>query len=254
MFFNSFFSGMSPKTSFLIGIAGAIGTISFIGFIILSFAFAFNKDSEGSTTRVAGTNTDTDNGSAAPAMGGHDGGGAADVRVRAVSDSDHVLGDRNAKISIVEFSDFECPFCSRLHPTLERIVSEYDGEVNWVYRHFPLSSIHNNAEDAAIASECAAEQGKFWEYAKELFNSQTSLSRNTYISIASNVGLNGGKFESCLDSDKYDGKVSDNLNEATEAGGRGTPYSVILTKDGQSIPISGAVPYEQFQGVIQGLL
>jgi protein-disulfide isomerase len=90
----------------------------------------------------------------------------------AVSDSDHFRGSRDAKVVFVEYSDYDCPFCSRLHPTLKRLVDEYDGRVAWVYRHFPLTQLHPQARDVSIAAECAAELGgndAFWEFTDRYF-------------------------------------------------------------------------------------
>lgn len=91
-----------------------------------------------------------------------------ELTFRAVSDEDHILGAKNATITIVEYSDLECPFCRRFHPTMQQVLKEYDGKVRWVYRHFPLTQIHPSAQAMALASECAAEQGKFWEMIDEI--------------------------------------------------------------------------------------
>ncbi|OGG14788.1 hypothetical protein A2773_06840 [Candidatus Gottesmanbacteria bacterium RIFCSPHIGHO2_01_FULL_39_10] len=84
-----------------------------------------------------------------------------------------VRGDKNAKVTIVEFSDFQCPFCVRAHPTMKQVLKEYEGKVKLVYKHFPLTSIHPKAEKAAQASECAKDQGKFWEFHDKLFDNST---------------------------------------------------------------------------------
>ena len=101
-----------------------------------------------------------------------------DIVLPTISDTDHVLGKANAKVTIVEFSDFQCPFCSRHHPTMQRIISEYPDDVRWVYKHFPLESIHPRARPAAEASECVADlagNDAFWQYADKLFANQSSL-------------------------------------------------------------------------------
>lgn len=247
---GSFFQNISSKSSFFIGVGSIIGLISFIGFIVL-LSFAFGKDNK--NTRIGASGSEVNNPVIAGAHAQND-GDSVNIRVAAINDEDHVLGNKNAKVSIIEFSDFECPFCKRLHPTLEQIVNEYDGDVKWVYRHFPLSTIHRNAKSAAEASECASAQGKFWEYASGLFDSQTTLGESTYLKIAEKENLDIAQFEACMDNGTYSDKVEDQLNQATAAGGRGTPYAVIVTENGDTIPVSGAVPYEQFQNIIQGLL
>lgn len=106
--------------------------------------------------------------------GGSDaaGGDRADIQI---TDQDHVIGGVNAKVAIVEFSDFQCPFCQRFHPTMQRVLQEYGDDVKWVYRHFPLDSIHPRARPSAAASECAAEQDKFWEFMNALFANQDRI-------------------------------------------------------------------------------
>ena len=203
-------------------------------------------------------------GVASPTGGGHNGGdsfgnnnsGSASS-IRAVSDDDHVFGDPEAPVTIVEFSDFECPFCSRLHPTLERVVEEYDGKVKWVYRHFPLNSIHRNAEPAAIASECVASLGgndAFWSFGKTLFNNQRSLGPSFYKSEAEKLGIDGDAFTSCLADNNIKSLVTEDLDEVTKAGGRGTPFSVLISSNGQLFPFSGALPYEQVKSLVDQAL
>ena len=164
-----------------------------------------------------------------------------------VGDDDHIRGDKNAEITIVEFSDFQCPFCSRFHQTMQEVMANNDN-VRWVYKHFPLDSIHPLARKAAEASECAADQGKFWEYADELFARQSQLSATLFETIASDLGLNTGEFNSCLDSGKYADKVEADYQEGLAAGVRGTPGNFI---NGQSV--AGAVPYSQIQSIIDSL-
>ena len=178
-----------------------------------------------------------------------------DIQIAEITDEDWILGNTDAKISIVEFSDIECPFCKRFHPTIQRIVDEYPNDVNWVYRHFPLPSLHPNAPKDAEASECAGEQGGnegFWEYLDTIIN--TELTGTSQLKdIAQELGLNTSQFNECLDSGKYANKVTTHSNYAQAAGARGTPYSVIISGD-QKIAIPGALPYEQVKGMIDSLL
>src|SRR3989344_6312937 len=128
----------------------------------------------GGTTRIAGTQA----GAAGGAQGGQPAAGGVQPsfgnadQVDKLRDDDHVRGDRNARMLLIEYSDFECPYCKSFHPTAQQIVDEYKGRVAWVYRHFPLDSIHPKARTAAIASECVTELGgkdAFWAFADELF-------------------------------------------------------------------------------------
>lgn len=177
--------------------------------------------------------------------------------MRPMDENDHILGSTNAKVSIVEYSDFECPFCKRFHPTVKRIVDEFDGDVRWVYRHFPLTSIHSNALSAAYAAECAAELGGnsiFWEFADGLFENQHALGRDLYIRLASQSGISENKFVNCLDSEKYNEHVQADRENAIDSGGGGTPFSIVTNEKGEVFPFSGALPYEQVKQIIDAAL
>ncbi len=176
-----------------------------------------------------------------------------------VEDSDHIRGNPNAPVKIVEYSDMECPFCKRFHSTMQQVMDEYgrDGKVAWVYRHFPLDSIHSQARMEAIASECANELGgsdAFWKYADRFFeltpsNNQTDIA-TILPQIAREIGLDEAKFNSCLASEKYDKHIQDDLDNATATGGNGTPWSIIVAKNGKKYPLSGAQPYEAVKQLI----
>ena len=170
-----------------------------------------------------------------------------------VTDADWVRGDLDkAKVVMVEYSDYECPFCSRHHPTLQNMVDEFGDDVAWVYRHFPLTSIHPNATPAAIAAECAGELGgndAFWEMTDGLFENQTALNQATYERLAGEIGLNAAQFASCLSSGEYNQKVNDHQTGGAAAGVTGTPGTFI---NGQLVP--GAVPEAQVRSIIQQYL
>lgn len=182
--------------------------------------------------------------------------------VKPVTKNDHVLGDLSAPVKVVEFSDFECPFCKRVHPTLKRIVKEYGeaGKVALVYRQFPLDSLHKKARKEAQASECANELGgndAFWAYADRLFEvtpSNDGLDLSLLPKIAKDTGLDRGKFETCLSGDARGGKYADHIEadvqDAIASGGEGTPYIVVIAPDGETFPISGAQPYSAFKSII----
>ncbi len=173
-------------------------------------------------------------------------------QVQASADDDAVLGNKNAPVEIIEFSDYQCPFCGRhFQQTYPQIVSEYvdTGKVKIVFRDFPLDSIHPMATPAAIAAECVREQGgdeAYFEYHDKIFGNQQSLSSDNLKSWAQEIGYNIG---SCLDSQKYLDEVRKDLSDAQSAGGRGTPYFVINGK-----PLSGAQPYSAFKQVIDAEL
>ena len=166
-----------------------------------------------------------------------------------ITKDDHVRGDFNAPITLVEFSDFECPFCARHYSTMNKILSEYSGKVKWVFKHFPLR-FHPNAQKAAEASECAAEQGKFWEYHDKLFeNFSQGYSLEKFKQWAKDLGLNSGKFNDCLDSGKFAQKVQADYQEGIQKGVKGTPATFVNGR-----LVSGALPYEVFKQIIESLL
>lgn len=166
-----------------------------------------------------------------------------------ITKDDHVRGDFNAPITLVEFSDFECPFCVRHYPTMNKILDDYKGKVRLVYKHFPLG-FHPNAQKAAEASECADEQGKFWEYHDKLFENQaTGYSLEKFKQWAKDLGLNSQKFNDCLDSGKYTSKVQKDYQDGLQKGVQGTPATFV---NGQLV--SGALPYDNFKQIINSVL
>lgn len=171
--------------------------------------------------------------------------------LKPVGAGDHVLGAKNAKVTLVEYSDFQCPFCSRHLPTVKQALKDFPNDVNLVYRHYPLS-FHPEAQKAAEASECAAKLGgndAFWKMHDELFTNQATLSRSLYTELAKKIGLNTANFDKCLDGGEMAAKVNADLNEGTTAGVEGTPATFV---NGQLI--SGAVPYSELKAAIQAAL
>lgn len=177
-----------------------------------------------------------------------------------ITSDDHILGNPNALVKIVEYSDMECPFCRRFHSTMQQIMEEYgkDGKVAWIYRQFPLDSLHSKARTEAVASECANELGgndAFWKYTDRFFeltpsNNQTDIA-TILPQIALEIGLDKTKFNSCLASKKYDKHIQDDLDNATETGGNGTPWSIVVTANGKKYPLSGAQPYETIKQLVE---
>ena len=171
-----------------------------------------------------------------------------------VDASDHIRGDSDAIVSVIEYSDFECPFCSRVHPTLQKITDESDGNVNWVFRHFPLS-FHQNAMLAAIASECINEFGgndAFWTFVDAVFVNQGDWD---YDKHAQNAGVDAVAFRTCFDSKKYQDDVQAEMDAGSAAGVSGTPGNIILNnKTGKAVQISGAQPFENFKNAIDEIL
>jgi len=223
-----------------------IGTFLFAGLFLLSLFGGFDLFGGGSGTGAA----------VAPTGGGAVPSPSGNVKV-SITDADPILGNADADISIIEFSDFQCPFCARAFSgsLAEFKQSDYfkNGEVNLVYKHLPLTSIHPFAQKAAEASECANRQEKFWEYHDTLFNNQQSLDVDSLKSYAVQLSLDTNAFNTCLDNDEAAAKVRKDLGEATAAGGRGTPYFVLVNSDGDTQTISGAVPWSNFEVAISAL-
>jgi protein-disulfide isomerase len=153
-------------------------------------------------------------------------------------------GPDNATVTIVEFSDFQCPYCGRVVPTVEKLMKDYDGKVRLVFRHFPLS-FHPFAAKAAEAAACAADQGKFWQMHDKMFGNQQKLAVEDLKSFAKDVGLDQGKFDKCLDSGEKAPLVSADEKDGEQAGVSATPAFFI-----NGIFINGAVPYEQFKETV----
>lgn len=176
--------------------------------------------------------------------------------VAPVSAADHIRGNPDAPVKIVEYSDTECPFCKRFHTTLQQVMTEYGDKVAWVYRHFPLDSLHPKARKEAEATECAAELGgndKFWAYLDRLMEitpANNGLDPAELPKIAQFVGLDVTKFNECLSSGKYAQKIEEHVQNAITTGGQGTPWSIVIGKDGKKYPLSGALPYENVKQLI----
>ena len=169
--------------------------------------------------------------------------------VKVATAADHVRGDlKKAKTVLIEYSDFQCPYCQKFHPSMKQVVADYGNDVAWVYRHFPLS-FHPESTNAAEASECASEQGKFWEYGDQLFDRQQTLGEAAYGEIADFIGLDRNKFDACRASDKYLAKIKQDQSDGSAAGVTGTPATFV---NGQLV--SGAVPFEQLKAQIDAAL
>lgn len=175
-----------------------------------------------------------------------------------ITKDDVVLGDINAPVTIIEYSDFQCPFCGRFFFQTESLIRENyikSNKVKFVYRHFAF--LGPESRTAANAVECAKDQGKFWPYHDELFNAEIkdgrenngNLNKSLFVSIAKNLGLNLTDFTSCLDGDKYAKKVENDYALAQKIGVQATPTTFVNGKK-----LEGALPYGQFQTVIDAEL
>ena len=176
--------------------------------------------------------------------------------VRPVNEkTDHVIGAKNAKVTLIEYSDFECPFCKRHFATMAQVLKSYPNNVRLVYRHFPLS-FHQNAGKEAEASECAAELGgndAFWKFHDKIFERTTAngtgFALDALAPLAKEIGLNESAFKNCLDSGKMASRVAKDIQEGSDAGVNGTPATFV-----NGTLVSGAVPFETFKAAIDAAL
>lgn len=179
-----------------------------------------------------------------------------------ITSKDHIRGNPDAPVKIVEYSDTECPFCKRFHDIMKQVmdIEGKDGKVAWVYRHFPLDQLHSKARKESEATECAAELGgndKFWAYLDRLMEvtpANNGLDPAELPKIAQYVGLNTNKFNECLSSGKYAQKIEEHVQNAQATGGNGTPWSIVVSKNGKKYPLSGAQPYASVKALIEQAL
>ncbi|MCF7834223.1 MAG: DsbA family protein [Candidatus Pacebacteria bacterium] len=190
----------------------------------------------------------------------------SEVDFPVVTNEDHILGNQNASLVVVEYSDIECPFCKVFHQTMNRIISEKGEDIAWVYRHYPVAQLHQNAYIEAIATECAWLQGgntMFWLYINKTFENTTSndgLDTSTLPDIAQSLGLDKAKFTSCLENEEPKNKIEQSITDGNTLGtkifdrGLGTPVSFII-KNGKLVDvIMGAQPYEMVTATLDKYL
>lgn len=244
---RSFFSGMAPKASFLFGLLSGVAAMSLVGFVVTATFLVQTKGTSKTTNgSVAGAATNQNLGAQA---GDPQGNPSA---IREVTSDDHVRGAKNAKITVIEYSDFQCPYCQAVHPTLQKLLADYDGKVRWVFRNYPLESIHPNARPAANAAECVAALGgndAYWKFADTIYTDQSKMSDDYYKQVAVGIGISEKKFTDCFSSKKYDANITKDVDEGTAAGVQGTPATFINGK-----LVSGALPYASFKSVVDSLL
>ena len=161
------------------------------------------------------------------------------LRFEIATEGHPALGAADAPVTVVEFSDFQCPYCSQVGPTLKKLTEDYGDNVRLVFRQFPLLRIHPEAQKAAEASLCAEEQGKFWEMHDAMFADQKKLGVDDLRNTAQEIGLDLALFNACLDSGKHAEAVRDDLKDGNRVGVSGTPAFFVNGR-----PLSGAVPYQ----------
>lgn len=249
-------SMIPAKVAFLGGLVGGVLFLGTVGFVILltsglSGLQAGSATNTSDNVEVLGANDIKDNAANNPAANEPTVGDVVPL-----NDTDFVRGSKDAEVTLIEYSDFQCPYCQRFHPTAKQLLSAYEGKVNWTLRHFPLS-FHENAQKASEASECAAKLGgndAFWALGDKMFETGR-ISKDELPVVASEVGLDKDKFTACLNSGEFASKVQAGLLEGQKAGVTGTPGNILLNnKTGEKLLIPGAVPYAQIKAAVDQLL
>lgn len=244
---NSDLVNGTRRTSFFLGLMcgiSGVSTLALIGFFVLAFS--------GQGVNLAKENGNNNINSVVdvnqPAV--NEPTALSYTPVPEVTSDDHINGLANAKATLIVYSDFECPYSFNHKETIDKIVENYGNQVRVIFRHYPLS-FHVNAQKAAEASECAADQGKFWEMHDKIFAASEigTMSVDKWKEEAKNLGLNTKKFNECLDSGKYASEIGAEEEAGLAAGVEGTPATFV---NGELV--SGAVPYEQFKQIIDSYL
>jgi len=235
---------MQPNTNSSIAIPIAI----VVGFALIAGAIYFSGSRTSNTSQQA-----TQNQPAAERP--------AAVDIRPVDSSDYIRGNPNAPIMIVEYSDYDCPFCKNFHDTMKRIMDEFavGGQVAWIYRQYPIVQLHPNAPRISEAALCVGElagQDGFWEFSDLIFSEREINAPTNMLKLngfAATAGADSAEFETCLASGRHKATVEATLAEGSAAGIQGTPHSVIIAGD-QKAAINGAQPYEVVRGIVSTLI
>lgn len=174
----------------------------------------------------------------------------------ALRENDKIKGNRDAKLLLIEYSDYECPFCQQFHETAQQLVNDYDGQLAWAYRHFPLD-IHPGADDKSIFAECIYnEYGEdaFWSFTDYIFeNIQTPVSQLE--TVAADLGYSSAGLTSCLENNETADFVLEDFNNGLALGVNGTPGNFIYNREtGEVTPVTGALPYENIKPLVDQLL
>jgi len=181
-------------------------------------------------------------------------------KIKEVSNDERIRGNKNAKITLVEYSDFECPFCQRFHPITQELMKTYGDKIRLVFRDYPLP-FHANAQKEAEAGRCIAELGgneAFWSYTDKIFERTASNGTGFALTdlgpLAKEVGVNQQSFQQCLDTGKYAKAVKDEVADGNAAGVNGTPTTFVIDSKGKTQMLVGAQPVDAFKTVIEQVL
>ncbi len=251
--FNSFVNFLQQNFALLVVAALFFVGGFFVGSLWTENSMRKNGSLAGAPAPVAGNPSDAAAGPEGPTK-------EQLAKMPELTATDYKLGSKKGTITLVEYSDFECPFCARFHPVTKQILKEYGDKVTLVYRYYPLP-FHPNAQKAAEAAECVAKQGgndAFWKYADAVFAKQNELggklTPEAITAAATQAGANAATFKTCLDSGEMAAKVKADMDGGAAAGINGTPGTIIVTKDGPQELIPGAYPFEQVKPMLDKYL
>lgn len=219
------------------------------GFAMIAIAIFFTNQGSGDSSRV------TEQTSEAVQEELNDGA------ARTVDESDYILGNPNAPIVMIEYSDYDCPFCKRYHETMHQIMDEYGvtGRIAWVYRQFPLRELHPNAPVVSEAALCVGDIGgneAFWTFSDLVFDGR-SIDQGTNVTklpqYAESSGVDRSEYSACMNEGRMKQAVEYSIRDGYDAGARGTPYTILLVGNQQAV-INGAQPYDVVKGIVENLI
>ncbi len=237
------FQGASPKLTFAFGVVTGALVTAIIGAAILIPAWVKKSPSSATTTD---TNTGT----------------TTYGNVKPVSSDDYVRGDKDAELTLIEYSDLECPFCKRFHPVMLQVMDEYKGKVRWVYRQFPLTEIHQNAQKESVAALCVGKLGgsdAYWKFTDAIFDRSaaggTGFNLTDLPALAKEVGVNESKFNDCYNGTEMDARVTAETADGAGAGAQGTPTTFVVDKSGKTLTtFPGYVTFDQVKATLDSIL
>lgn len=236
---------VQTKNKHLVGTIIAVLVFILLGLFALRVLFLYNKMLQGEVgDGWIGFDTEMTLNQAADSIAV----GNLDI-VDVVTEDDPSLGSHEAELTIVEFGDFNCPYCARVSYSVRRLASKYGDQVRFIFRDFPISETNTQAQTAAEAAGCAHEQGKFWEYHDRLYQNQGDFSYESLGKYARQVGLDADQFAQCLAEERYRDEVLADLQDGVAAGVVGTPTFFF-----NGVRIQGAIPDELFETILTAFL